>query len=203
MLQEFARRLAAGRSPTWQPVRYDEGMPPTESRSPVLIGLAPVYADSAKVLVLGSMPGARSLQTQAYYAHPRNAFWPMMEALFGIARELDYDQRLEQLRRNGIALWDVIGRCRRSGSLDQKVEPGSIVANDIERLLRECPEIERVAFNGRLAQKSFERYVLPGLPERYACIRRVGLPSTSPAHAALSFEQKSAAWRSALVGSAD
>lgn len=167
--------------------------------NPLLTGLAPVHDASARVLVLGSMPGARSLDMQAYYAHPRNAFWPIMEAIFGIRSDLPYALRLAGLREHRVALWDVIGQCRRRGSLDQKVEPASIVPNDFERLFVACPSISLVAFNGRLAEQSFERHVLPDLPPRFARIERVRLPSTSPAHAAMSFERKRAAWAGALA----
>jgi hypoxanthine-DNA glycosylase len=173
----------------------------TESNddNPLLTGLAPVHDDSARVLVLGSMPGARSLDMQAYYAHPRNAFWSIMETLFGIGCGLAYERRLEMLREQRVALWDVIGKCRRQGSLDQKVEPASIVPNDFGRLFAACPSISLVAFNGRLAEQSFERHVLPDLQARFARIERVRLPSTSPAHAAMRFEQKCAAWAGALA----
>lgn len=169
-----------------------------DNRDSVLTGLPPVYAGTARVLILGSMPGARSLEAQAYYAHPRNAFWPIMGRLFGFSPTLAYARRLDRLRENRVALWDVIGRCRRRGSLDQKVEPESIVANDFERLFRACPRIELVAFNGRLAEQSFGRHVRPGLSASLAGIERARLPSTSPAHAAMTFEQKFAAWQVAL-----
>lgn len=178
-------------------------MPESHDDNPLLTGLDPVHDKAARVLVLGSMPGVRSLDAQAYYAHPRNAFWPIMEALFGIDRELAYARRLAALRANRVALWDVIGKCRRRGSLDQKVEPDSIVPNDFGSLFVACPEIERVAFNGRLAEQSFERYVLPGLQDRFARIERVRLPSTSPAHAAMRFEQKRAAWARGLAPVSD
>lgn len=178
-------------------------MQQSHDHNPELTGLAPVYAVSARILVLGSMPGARSLADEAYYAHPRNAFWPIMSELFGFSRELPYALRLERLRENRIALWDVIGQCRRRGSLDQKVEPGSIVANDFQPLFAACPALSLVAFNGRLAEQSFQRYVLPDLPESLARIETVRLPSTSPAHAALSFQQKCAAWRKALFFASD
>ena len=168
-------------------------------QNPLLTGLAPVHDPSARVLVLGSMPGARSLEEQAYYAHPRNAFWPIMEALLGIRRDLAYERRLLGLREGGIALWDVIGKCRRRGSLDQKVEPESIVPNDFAGLFAACPSIALVAFNGRLAEQSFERHVLPTLPDRFTRIERLRLPSTSPAHAAMRLEQKRAAWARALA----
>ena len=177
---------------------YDQTMKRSENRNPVLTGLPPVYDADARVLILGSMPGGRSLEAQAYYAHPRNAFWPIMARLFDFSPALGYAGRLACLRENSVALWDVIGRCRRRGSLDQKVEPDSIVANDFERLFRACPRIRLVAFNGRLAEQSFERHVLPKLPASLARIPGVRLPSTSPAHAAMSFERKFAAWRAAL-----
>lgn len=173
-------------------------MDDSKSDNPLLIGLAPVCKPSARVLVLGSMPGARSLADQRYYAHPRNAFWPIMRELFDMPATLSYDLRIERLRDKRVALWDVIGQCRRRGSLDQKVEPNSIVANDFNWLFEACPALVLVAFNGRLAAQSFRRRVMPDLPARFNRIAQVCLPSTSPAHAAMNFEQKRAAWRDAL-----
>jgi len=169
-----------------------------DRENPLLTGLGPVHDASARVLVLGSMPGVRSLEAQAYYAHPRNAFWSIMADILEMPRSRTYDQRLARLRERGVALWDVIGKCRRPGSLDQKVEKDSIVANDFEWLLDESPELALVAFNGHLAEQSFRRYVLPALSARASKIGQVRLPSTSPAHAALNFEQKRDAWAQAL-----
>lgn len=166
--------------------------------NPLLTGLEPVHDRRARVLVLGSMPGARSLDMQAYYAHPRNAFWPIMAEILGSPLSLPYEQRIERLRKNRLALWDVIGRCRRRGSLDQKVEPDSIVANDFRWLFETCPDLRLLAFNGRLAEESFRRHVVKDLPARFGRIEQVCLPSTSPAHAALRFKQKRDAWVQAL-----
>lgn len=177
---------------------YDRNMPRSKNRNPELTGLPPVFGNDARVLILGSMPGGRSLADQAYYAHPRNAFWPIMARLFDFSPALGYAERLACLRENSVALWDVIGRCRRRGSLDQQVEPDSIVANDFEHLFRRCHGIRLVAFNGRLAEQSYRRYVLSELPAGLAGIPRVRLPSTSPAHAAMTFERKFAAWRTAI-----
>jgi len=203
MLQEIAgclagRRPGHARRAQRRHAVYDEAMVCPEKHDPVVTGLPPVHAGNARVLLLGSMPGARSLQAQAYYAHPRNAFWSIMGQLCGFAPTLPYARRLERLRSSGVALWDVIGRCRRRGSLDQKIEPDSIEVNDFERLFRACPRIGLVAFNGRLAERSFQRHVLPGLPDRFARAEYVCLPSTSPAHAAMPLEQKLAVWRAAL-----
>lgn len=170
----------------------------TRVAKPLLRGLPPIYDRRARVLILGSMPGAQSLDEQRYYAHPRNAFWPVIEALFGVPREESYRERLEGLKSSGVALWDVIGQCRRVGSLDQKIEPDSVIANDFNGLLRACPEIRRIAFNGQMAETSFRRHVVPGLSSDHAHITRVRLPSTSPAHAALRPEEKIQRWREGL-----
>ena len=162
---------------------------------PVLRSFAPVVGPGARVLVLGSMPGVASLDAGRYYAHPRNLFWPIMGALFDAGPELPYAQRLARLQQAGIALWDVAGECVRPGSLDARIEAGSVVANDIAGLLAAHPGIDRIRFNGSAAQTLFRRHVLPALPRAPDLAR---LPSTSPAHAALRFDAKLAAWRAGL-----
>lgn len=145
------------------------------------------------MLVLGSMPGAASLAAAEYYAHPRNAFWPIMGALFGAGPQLSYRERLQRLNAAGVALWDVIGTCSRAGSLDSAIDPHSIEANDFAGLFAACPHIGHVFFNGSAAETAFRRHVrgrvaLPAL-------HFTRLPSTSPAHAARGFEAKLAAWQ--------
>ncbi|MCD9097112.1 DNA-deoxyinosine glycosylase [Luteimonas fraxinea] len=158
---------------------------------------APVANDRARVLVLGSMPGVASLDADRYYAHPRNLFWPIVGTLFGFDPALSYDARLARLTACGVALWDVAGECVRPGSLDARIEAGSVVPNDIGGLLARYPGIERIRFNGAAAESLFRRHVLPTLDVVPDLLR---LPSTSPAHAALGFEAKLAAWRVGLVG---
>jgi hypoxanthine-DNA glycosylase len=158
----------------------------------------PIADRDARILILGSMPGEASLRQQQYYAHPRNAFWAIMEALFAIPSTLPYDHRTERLRRQGVALWDVMQACRRSGSLDANIEPGSIVVNDFAGFLRQHPKIGHIFFNGARAGQEYVRRALPGLPMGPAEIPRTRLPSTSPAMAMLSFEQKLAQWSQIL-----
>src|SRR5690606_41763571 len=95
----------------------------------LLRGLDPQVDGQARVLVLGSMPGAASLHQAQYYAHPRNRFWPLMAALCGVDTQLDYPQRLARLQQAGIGLWDVIGPCRRTGSLDTALARGNHVVD--------------------------------------------------------------------------
>ena len=161
-----------------------------------LAGLPAVAAADARVLVLGSMPGAASLTAQQYYAHPRNAFWPIMGAIAGAGPQLPYLQRLPRLTDAGIALWDVLAHCVRVGSLDARIEPGSIVVNDFDAFFAARPRITLVAFNGGTAARMFARHVAPSLARQVAS---VALPSTSPAHAAMRLEEKLDAWRSAIA----
>lgn len=165
---------------------------------PVLQSFPPVANENARILILGSMPGARSLEDRQYYAHPRNAFWRLMGDLIQASGTMDYPARLRQLQAHRIALWDVLKSCQRSGSLDTAIVAESIQVNDFESLFNRCPKIERIVFNGQKAELLFKRRVLPGLRSSLGDIECIRLPSTSPAHAAMSFEQKKAAWRQAL-----
>lgn len=163
--------------------------------SELLSGFAPVLGRGPRILILGSMPGSASLDAMQYYAMPRNAFWPIMEALFGAGFALPYPQRLEKLKQNRVALWDVLGSCIRPGSLDASIDMRSIVVNDFSRLLAENPGIDRVFFNGKKAAELFGRHVVPKLSAKHSALQLTTLPSTSPAHAAMNFADKLAAWQ--------
>ncbi|MDR0777330.1 MAG: DNA-deoxyinosine glycosylase [Azonexus sp.] len=158
----------------------------------MLRGLPFAARADARILILGSMPGQASLDLGRYYAHPRNAFWPIMGGLFGAGPELPYEERLQRLKENGIALWDVIAVCERRGSLDADIVPGSVQVNDFAAFFAAHPGIVRLYFNGGAAETAFRRHVLP----RLAGVSPPGcrLPSTSPAHAARGYAEKLAAW---------
>ena len=159
-------------------------------------GFPPVATASAHTLILGSMPGQASLQASQYYAHPRNAFWPIISELLQIESGASYSVRTRALKSAGVALWDVLHSCNRDGSLDAKIQPGSGNVNDFRRFLGRHRRITRIYFNGASAEMIFMRQVLPAL--NGICISLTRLPSTSPAHAALSFAEKLAAWREIL-----
>jgi len=150
------------------------------------------------VLILGSMPGKASLTAQQYYAHPRNAFWRIMGDLVGAGPALSYAERLQKLGEAGVALWDVIAACERPGSLDADIVNESVRGNDFAGFFAVHRSITRVFFNGATAELYFRRHVLPGLAGWSLPTRR--LPSTSPAHATLSYEAKLAAWSVIVSG---
>ena len=156
----------------------------------------PVAADDAQLLILGSMPGIKSLEAGEYYAHPRNAFWPIMVELFGVQGLETYQEKTALLRANRIALWDVLQHCIRTGSLDSAIKNDTIVTNDFENFLRSHQQIRHIFFNGGKAETEFLKRVLPALPQQItARLILERLPSTSPAMASLSLAQKCAAWR--------
>lgn len=157
---------------------------------------APVADRRAVLLVLGSMPGAASLAAGRYYAHPRNSFWPIVEAVLGGGRQLPYPARLRLLKANGVALWDVLGSCVRPGSSDSAITSARV--NDFSAFFRAHPNVGAVLFNGSKAEECYRRYALPSLPPGLRLRYRL-LPSTSPAHAALTPARKLAAWRRALL----
>jgi double-stranded uracil-DNA glycosylase len=164
------------------------------------VGFPPVAGDRPRVLLLGSMPGRASLQASRYYNHPRNLFWPLMGALFGVDPLLPYNERLNRLTDQGVALWDVLARCERPGSLDQAIVKGSMVANPIGAWLAANPTVVRVGLNGSAAHGLFRRLVVPGLDEPTRLrVQILPLPSTSPANAGMSAAAKRAAW-DALLG---
>lgn len=150
------------------------------------------------MLVLGSMPGMASLAAGQYYAHPRNQFWRIVAEIHGFDPAAPYRHRAQALRHAGIALWDVIGSCARQGSLDSAIDDATIVANDFASFLAAHAGIARVCFNGRKAESAWRRHVQAQLPSGRKLEYRL-LPSTSPAHAGMSYLRKLQVWRSAIA----
>jgi TDG/mug DNA glycosylase family protein len=160
-------------------------------------------AGQARILILGSMPGVASLKAQQYYAHPRNRFWPVMEALFGVPFSLAYEHRVAALNAAGVALWDVLQACERPGSLDSRIVRGTEVPNDIGGLLDRQPALRVIALNGGAAREAFRRSVAPELGARLEAVRVLGLPSTSPANAGMGLAVMRVAWGAVLDSAPD
>ena len=164
----------------------------SERSSERLEGLPPVVGVAPRVLVLGSMPSEASLKAQAYYAHPRNRFWPVAGALLGFDFRVPYEARIAAYVAAGGALWDTIGRCERTGSLDSAIlcpEP-----NPIGAFLAQHPTIQKVLLNGGLAQRMWLRHVAPRLPADLS-VEVFAMPSTSPANARWTLPKLIDAWR--------
>ncbi len=160
-------------------------MPATDL--PLLTGLAPVLDRNIRVLLLGSFPGGASLGAQQYYAHPRNHFWKLLSAV--LAEDLvmlPYEKRLRRLLARRIGLWDAIAACQREGSLDASIRHAQ--ANDFAALKDGCPQLVRVCFNGKTSGKLEPQFAAAGF-------ETLVLPSSSPANAQWSFEQKLAVWK--------
>ena len=155
-------------------------------------GFPPMLGSSPTTLILGSLPSNTSLEYEQYYAHPRNAFWPIMANLFSFDLTLPYEQRCDLLKQHNIAVWDVLRAGNRKGSLDQNIDNKTMIINDFESFFQIHASIKKLIFNGTKAETIFKH----ALPSLNLSMQR--LPSTSPAHATLSFEQKLEAWRDAL-----
>ena len=146
----------------------------------------------ARVLILGTLPGAESLKRQQYYAKKENSFWRIMGELIGASPELPYEDRLSRLKLHGVALWDVCASAERVGSLNSGIR--SPIANDFCSFFKTHKRVELMCFNGQPAEKLFRRNAPAGLP----VMRQIVLPSTSPAHARMRFDEKLSRWSEAL-----
>jgi hypoxanthine-DNA glycosylase len=155
-----------------------------------LTGLAPVIDARARVLILGSFPSTASLAAQQYYAHPQNQFWRVLGAVLGQPlKEMDYAARIGVVQAAGIAIWDVYASCARAGSLDAAIRDA--VPNSLAKLQESAPALRRICFNGRTAAKRIREIDALGY-------EALVLPSTSPAHAGMSFDEKLARWQGVL-----
>ena len=155
----------------------------------ICVSFPPVHSPNARVLIVGSMPSVKSLEEAQYYAHPRNAFWPILFEVFGWERTDDYAQKKRLVVENNLALWDAARECEREGSLDSDMR--KVTYNDFGALFEVCPQIHTVLCNGGTAHRLF-------IKSGYAGERRViRLPSTSPAYT-MAYDKKLEAWRGAL-----
>lgn len=149
---------------------------------------APISNPEAKILILGTMPGTKSLELNQYYGHNQNNFWKFMFLIFNEDLSNDYRTRKALLQKNNIALWDVLQFCDRVGSLDSAIK--NEIANDFESFLENHANIKTILFNGQKAAAFFRKYV--HLKKDYQLIT---LPSTSPANASKSYQSKLEEWQ--------
>ncbi|KAF2515644.1 DNA-deoxyinosine glycosylase [Flavobacterium foetidum] len=148
----------------------------------------PISNSNSKILILGTMPGTKSLEINQYYGHSQNNFWKFMFTLLNEEFSTNYETRKKLLDKNKIALWDVLQFCDRVGSLDSAIK--NEIANDFEDFLESHPNIEALFFNGQKAAAFFKKYVK--LKKEY---KMYTLPSTSPANAGKTYESKLEEWK--------
>lgn len=155
---------------------------------------SPIINHQSKILILGSIPGVKSLEKQQYYAHPQNRFWKLIGLLcnYNNLSDLEYDNKLNILLNNKLALWDVIKSCERKGSMDSDILNES--PNNFDLLLKKYPNIEKICFNGNKAYNAFKKY----FPEFLLNYNHFVLPSTSPANARFHIENLYDSWYSAI-----
>ena len=154
---------------------------------PLLRGFPPVINREVERLILGSFPSEASLAASEYYAHPRNQFWRLLSDLLGEPlTELPYRRRLKRVLAHRLGIWDVLDACDRQGSGDASIRNPE--ANRFARLRRLAPNLSTVAFNGQTAGRYAGEFAAAGF-------QTMVLPSSSPAHAGRSYQQKLAVWQ--------
>ena len=152
----------------------------------------PIVDHHSTILILGSIPGIRSLQAGQYYAHPANQFWKIIFDIVDEPFDECYCNRVSLLKNHSIALWDVIASCERKGSLDTNIQ--SPIVQDFPAFFSRYPGIHAVFFNGMKAKKTFDQHV--DMPVK-CCPAMFQLPSTSPAMTRI-WSVKREAWKAIL-----
>jgi TDG/mug DNA glycosylase family protein len=160
----------------------------------LIAAFPPILEGSPEIMILGTMPGGKSLELGQYYSHPQNQFWRLMGDIYGAARELPYAERIKTLTDNRVAVWDVLKTCVRAGSMDANIK--NPIANNFNIFFSGYPSIKVVVFDSGTAANFYKRLVAPTATFRME-YRRV--PSPSPAHARLRYEEKLTLWKRALT----
>ncbi|NRQ02468.1 DNA-deoxyinosine glycosylase [Marinobacterium sp. xm-d-530] len=153
---------------------------------------------STKLLILGSLPGKKSIAEQQYYAHPRNALWPILCDWLQMPNSMSYEQKLAAALEGGIGFWDVVAEAERPGSLDSDIKSSTVHYNPIDQLIENLPKLKCIVLNGGAAMRLFKRAGF----DQFAKAKGIDffqLPSTSPAHASMTLDEKRVAWHSVLI----
>ena len=168
--------------------------PTIQPTNPQLHSFLPLINTRTRVLIIGSMPGVASLNAQQYYAHPQNQFWKIIFSIFEQGRlPKNYIDKQKTLLKHHLGLWDSLASCHRQGSLDSAIK--APVPNDFTALFKKYPRVHTLVFNGQIAARYFKQFCAHTCTGKTTVI----LPSTSPAHAALSYKQKQTRWQQALL----
>jgi hypoxanthine-DNA glycosylase len=159
----------------------------TKPENLVKTSFPPISNPETEILILGTLPGERSLQMQEYYAHPQNKFWRMIAAITNSSLPVNYCEKRDLLLTSNIGVWDVVREAKRIGSLDSNIFDE--IPNDLNQFIENHKNLKTVGFNGAKAEKLFDKFF-----KRHENIRYVALPSSSPANARTSFEEICECW---------
>ena len=151
----------------------------------------PFVNSNSKILILGTMPGEKSLELQEYYGNKGNSFWKLLFTLFDQPLPQEFSKKKQLLIENDIALWDVLEFCERTGSLDSNIK--NEVPNDFKSFYKEYPNLKHVFFSSKNASKYYDKYI-----GRRNDIQYTILPSPSGANASKSFLQKLEEWKAII-----
>lgn len=159
---------------------------------PIKHEIDPVYNEDSRVLILGSFPSVKSRESGFFYGHPQNRFWKVLSGILDVPLPVTVEEKKQMLLENHIAVWDVIGSCRITGSSDSSIK--DVVPNDFTEILGKS-SIERIYSNGATSWNLYKKYLL-----KETGIEALKLPSTSPANAAWNLERLKEAWKVILEG---
>lgn len=151
----------------------------------------PISDFETTVLILGTMPGDKSIELNEYYGHPRNRFWKIISSITDNAIPLTYSDKKLLLLKSKIGIWDVAHKARRKGSLDSAIEDA--LPNDLDNFISIHENLKVIGFNGTKSEALFDEYF-----SRDKGIRYISLPSTSPANTRISFENICKVWQQIL-----
>ena len=153
---------------------------------------------NTELLILGSLPGKKSIAEQQYYAHPRNALWPILCDWLMIPVTMCYEQKLATALARGIGFWAVVAEAERPGSLDSDIRSSTVCYNPIDQLIDSLPKLKCILLNGGAAMTLFKRAGFDQIATEKG-MDFFQLPSTSPAHASITIDEKRVAWHAVLI----
>lgn len=148
----------------------------------------PISNSDATVLILGTMPGDKSLELGEYYAHPRNRFWKIISTITGNDLPLNYSEKKQLLLKTKIGIWDVAHKANRKGSLDISIKNEK--PNDLNDFISKHKNLKVIGFNGIKSEKLYDKYF-----DRKDKIIYISLPSTSPANTSIDFDTICKVWK--------
>lgn len=151
----------------------------------------PISNSETNVLILGTMPGDKSLELNEYYGHSRNKFWKIISTITNNDLPLSYTDKKNLLVKTKIGIWDVAHKANRKGSLDNAIQDEE--PNDLNSFISKHKNLKVIGFNGTKAEALFDRYFT-----RQTGIKYIALPSTSPANTGIDFDSICKVWRQIL-----